>query len=103
VLSWGRANDAFHQTIHGAAGNEVLTATLVQLHRNFPRDLSRLVIGESTALLTTNVREHKSILDAIAGGNSTAARKRMFDHVCRAGNLVTLRVEQRAAAASNGA
>ena len=100
VRRWGLANDEFHQTIHEASGNEVLTATLVQLHRNFPRDLSRLVVSESTAMLATNVREHEAILDAIARQDAAGAREQMFRHVCRAGGLVMLRVEQRAADAN---
>jgi DNA-binding GntR family transcriptional regulator len=94
---WGRANDAFHQTIHEASGNDVLVSTLAQLHRNFPRDLSRLVISESTAMLETNVREHKEILEALTRHDAKAAYELMREHVARAGGLVTLRVEQRSA------
>lgn len=98
VRRWGSANDDFHQTIHEASGNEVLTATLAQLHRSFPRDLSRLVVSESTAMLEANVREHEAILEALSRHDATAAYELMLKHVARAGNLVTLRVEQRAVA-----
>lgn len=97
IRRWGRANDDFHQTIHEASGNEVLTSTLAHLHRNFPRDLSRLVISESTAMLETNVREHKEILEALTRHDAAAASELMHRHVARAGGLVTLRVEQRSA------
>ena len=97
IQLWGRANDDFHQTIHEASGNEVLVSTLAQLHRNFPRDLSRLVISESTAMLETNVREHSEILEALTRHDATAASELMHRHVARAGGLVTLRVEQRSA------
>lgn len=97
IRRWGHANDQFHQTIHEASGNEVLTRTLAQLHRNFPRDLSRLVISESTAMLETNVREHKEILEALTRHDAAAASELMHRHVVRAGGLVTLRVEQRSA------
>jgi DNA-binding GntR family transcriptional regulator len=95
ILRWGKANDDFHQTIHEASGNEVLVATLAQLHRNFPRDLSRLVVSESTAMLQANVREHEAILEAVSGHDAAAAYELMQAHVARAGSLVTLRVEQR--------
>ena len=97
IRLWGSANDEFHQTIHEASGNEVLAGTLADLHRNFPRDLSRLVVSESTAMLEANVREHEAILDALARHDSKAAHELMQRHVARAGNLVTLRVEQQTA------
>jgi DNA-binding GntR family transcriptional regulator len=96
VRRWAGANDEFHQTIHEASGNEVLAGTLAQLAQNFPRDLSRLVVSESTAMLEANVREHEAILEALASHDATAAYERMRQHVTRAGRLVTLRVEQRA-------
>jgi DNA-binding GntR family transcriptional regulator len=97
IRLWGSANDEFHQTIHEASGNDVLVGTLAQLHRNFPRDLSRLVVSESTAMLEANVREHKAILEALSRHDAPAASELMRQHVSRAGGLVTLRVEQRAA------
>jgi DNA-binding GntR family transcriptional regulator len=95
AVRWGRANDQFHQVIQEAAGNEVLIATLANLHRSFPRDLSRIVLAESTTLLQENVREHEAILAAIERRDPAAARELMQRHVRRAGSLVTLRVEQR--------
>jgi DNA-binding GntR family transcriptional regulator len=97
IRRWGSANDDFHQTIHEASGNKVLAGTLAQLHRNFPRDLSRLVVSESTTMLEANVREHEAILEALSRHDATAAYELMKRHVDRAGSLVTLRVEQRAA------
>ncbi len=97
IRLWGSANDEFHQTIHEASGNEVLTGALVRLHRNFPRDLSRLVVSESTAMLEANVREHEAILEALSRQDATAAYDLMQRHIVRAGGLVTLRVEQRTA------
>lgn len=97
IRLWGSANDEFHQTIHEASGNEVLVGALADLHRNFPRDLSRLVVSESTAMLEANVREHEAILVALARHDSKAAHELMQRHVARAGNLVTLRVEQQTA------
>jgi DNA-binding GntR family transcriptional regulator len=92
---WAKANDDFHQTIHEASGNEVLASALAQLARNFPRDLSRLVVSESTAMLEANVREHEAILEALSRRDAEAAYELMQRHVARAGSLVTLRVEQR--------
>jgi DNA-binding GntR family transcriptional regulator len=97
VRLWERANDDFHQTIHEASGNEVLAGTLARLNRSFPRDLSSLVVGESSAMLEANVGEHDAILEALSHQDATAAYELMQRHIVRAGRLVTLRVEQRAA------
>ncbi|HLY94030.1 MAG TPA: GntR family transcriptional regulator [Gaiellaceae bacterium] len=94
-LLWARANDQFHQVIQEAAGNDVLVATLANLHRSFPRDLTRIVLAESTTLLRENIREHEAILEAIERRDPPLARELMQRHVRRAGNLVTLRVEER--------
>lgn len=99
VGQWGRANDEFHQAIHEGSCNAVLAETLAHLHRNFPRDLSRLVVSESSALLKENVGEHEAILAAIERHDAATARELMHKHVSRSGSLVTLRVEQRTAAA----
>jgi DNA-binding GntR family transcriptional regulator len=95
IERWRHANDRFHQLIQDAAANDVLVATLVHLHRSFPRDLTRIVLGESATLLAENVHEHEGILDAIEHRNAAAARKKMIKHVRHAGALVTLRFEQR--------
>ncbi|HZQ81711.1 MAG TPA: GntR family transcriptional regulator [Gaiellaceae bacterium] len=92
---WGRANDGFHQAIQIGAANDVLVAQLLHLHRSFPRDLTRTVLGESVKLLAENVHEHEEILDAIERRDAAAARDRMARHVRHAGELVTLRFEQR--------
>jgi DNA-binding GntR family transcriptional regulator len=96
AVRWGRANDQFHQVIQGAAGNDVLLAQLEHLHHSFPRDLSKIVLSESTPLLRANVLEHEEIVAALERRDGTAARELMRRHVRHAGELVTLRFEQRA-------
>jgi DNA-binding GntR family transcriptional regulator len=92
---WTRANDRFHQGIHDAAGNERLRATLLELHRSFPRDLTGVVLRESSRLLRENAEQHAAILEAIEQHDAATARRRMVEHVHRAGELVALRFEQR--------
>jgi DNA-binding GntR family transcriptional regulator len=92
----GRANDVFHQVIQEAAGNDVLRLTLTHLHRNFRRDLSRIVLGESWALLRkTSVSTGPF---SVRSSNMTprAVRAKMVRHARNAGRLVVLRVERRA-------
>jgi DNA-binding GntR family transcriptional regulator len=95
AVRWGRANDQFHQVIQEAAGNDVLLAQLEHLHHSFPRDLSKIVLSESTPLLRANVLEHEEIVAALERRDATAARDLMRLHVRHAGELVTLRFEQR--------
>lgn len=95
IERWRHANDHFHQLIQEAAANDVLIASLAHLHRSVPRDLTRIVLGESTTLLAENVHEHELILEAIERRNAARARTRMLEHVRHAGALVTLRFEQR--------
>lgn len=94
--NWTRANDSFHQGIQEAAGNQRLRTMLFDLHLSFPRDLTGLVLGESTRLLQENVEQHASILEAIERQDAAAARGRMVEHIHRAGELIVLRFEQRA-------
>ena len=94
IEEWTRANDAFHQGIHAAAGNECLRSMLGELHKSFPRDLTGIVLSESSALIQENVEQHAAVLEAIEERDAEAARRLMVEHVRRAGELVTLRFEQ---------
>ena len=94
---WIRGNDLFHLVIQDAAENQRLRSTLADLHRSFPRDLTWIVLGESSHLLDENVAQHASVLDAIERRDAGAARRRMVAHVLGAGDLVVRRFEERAA------
>jgi DNA-binding GntR family transcriptional regulator len=94
---WIRGNDLFHLMILEAAGNNRLAAMLADLHQSFPRDLTWIVLSESSHLLDENVMQHGAILDAIERRDAEEARRRMVDHVLSAGELVVRRFEERAA------
>jgi DNA-binding GntR family transcriptional regulator len=94
---WIRGNDLFHLMILQAAGNNRLAAMLADLHQSFPRDLTWIVLGESSHLLDENVAQHGAVLEALERRNADEARRRMVDHVLRAGELVVRRFEERAA------
>ena len=94
---WIRGNDLFHLVIQDAAGNQRLAATLADLHQSFPRDLTWIVLGESSHLLDENVAQHAAVLEAIERRDAEEARRRMVDHVLSAGELVVRRFEERAA------
>lgn len=94
IRDWMHANDVFHQAVHDAAGNERLHRTIVELHLNFPRNLTSIVLSGSSRLLGENVEQHRAILEAIEHGDGAGARCRMVEHIRRTGELVTLRFEQ---------
>ena len=94
---WIRGNDLFHLVILEAAGNNRLAAMLADLHQSFPRDLTWIVLGESSHLLEENVAQHAAVLEAIERRDAEGARRRMVDHVLSAGELVVRRFEERAA------
>jgi DNA-binding GntR family transcriptional regulator len=94
---WIRGNDLFHLVIQEAAGNQRLAATLADLHQSFPRDLTWIVLGESSNLLEENVAQHAAVLAAIEARDAETARRRMAEHVLLAGDLVVRRFEERAA------
>ena len=94
---WIKGNDLFHLVIQEAAGNQRLAATLADLHQSFPRDLTWIVLGESSHLLEENVAQHAAVLEAIESREAETARQRMVAHVLSAGDLVVRRFEERAA------
>jgi DNA-binding GntR family transcriptional regulator len=96
--SWVEANDLFHQAILDAAANARLSATIADLHRSFPRDLTWAALAGNSRLLEENVDQHGAILEAIDRRDPTAARRRMAEHVRSAGELVTRHFEQAAEA-----
>jgi DNA-binding GntR family transcriptional regulator len=91
---WVRANDLFHQTILDAAANARLRATIDDLHRSFPRDLTWAALSDSSPLLEENIEQHEAVLQAIEERDPAEARRRMVEHVRSAGELVTLHFEQ---------
>ncbi len=93
---WIEGNDLFHLAIQEASGNARLRSTLADLHRSFPRDLTWISLEENARLLDENVAQHEGILRAIEQHDPASARRRMVEHVRRAGELVTRRFEERA-------
>lgn len=85
---WRRANDMFHEVIQEAAGNRRLRATIRDVHRSFPRQLTWATLSEDPRLLEENCREHEAIREALDRRAADEARRLMISHVRRAGELV---------------
>jgi DNA-binding GntR family transcriptional regulator len=92
--SWVQANDLFHQAILDAAANRRLAATIADLHRSFPRDLTWGALEGSSRLLEENIAQHAAILAAIERRDPVEARRRMVEHVRSAGELVARHFER---------
>lgn len=85
---WVRANNLFHEAVLEAAGNERLSAVILDLHRAFPRNVTLSALLERPELLPENVRQHGEVRRAIEARNPVAARTAMKEHVLQAGELV---------------
>jgi DNA-binding FadR family transcriptional regulator len=92
--SWVQANDLFHQAILEAAANRRLIATISDLHRSFPRDLTWAALSGNSRLLEENVEQHAAILSGIEHGDPEEARRRMVEHVRSAGELIARHFER---------
>jgi len=89
------ANDVFHTTIHLASGNQRLARTINEINETFPRNVSALVLADDQRHREENVREHERIVEAIAAGDATAARREMVAHVEGAGEQLARWYERR--------
>jgi len=92
--SWVQANDLFHQAILEASANRRLIATISDLHRSFPRDLTWAALSGNSRLLEENVEQHAAILSGIERGDPDEARRRMVEHVRSAGELIARHFER---------
>jgi DNA-binding GntR family transcriptional regulator len=98
--AWVQANDLFHQAILEASANRRLIATISDLHRSFPRDLTWAALSGNSRLLEENVEQHAAILSGIERGDPEEARRRMVEHVRSAGELIARHFEQAADASA---
>jgi DNA-binding GntR family transcriptional regulator len=85
---WVAANQQFHAVIQTAAGNRQLRAAIDDFHRRLPRNITYGALSGDSRLLLSNVKEHDSITEAIAAGDSLAAREAMDTHVRRSTELI---------------
>lgn len=81
-------DEAFHATIHGAAGNSSLRATLEELGRQFPKDHVWRAVQGTPEARRLNVEDHERIRAALARADGAGARAAMRDHILHAGGLL---------------
>jgi DNA-binding GntR family transcriptional regulator len=97
TMPLGGANDVFHTLIHQVAGNVRLARVINELNEAFPRYVSALVLADNPRQREDNVKEHERIVDAIAVGDTAAARAEMRAHVLSAGEQLASWYERRSA------
>lgn len=89
IASLARANEAFHERLHAAAGNAFLTRALETL-RAYDRVARLRALGSSPREPAQALREHASLLAALRRRDPELAEARMRAHVrrsLRAGGL----------------
>ncbi|MHC1551316.1 GntR family transcriptional regulator [Phyllobacterium sp. K27] len=74
-----RANETFHHLVYEASGNTFLAAEAAKLHRRLKpfRRLQLKVRGR----MTQSLSEHRTILDALIGGDAEIASEALRGHV----------------------
>jgi GntR family transcriptional regulator, transcriptional repressor for pyruvate dehydrogenase complex len=102
-VDWGRLQDldaAFHMRIVEAAGNRFLTRSLGVLQEILARGMETTL--QLPGRLEASRREHNRILDALLGGEITAARRAAGAHIRGARTAAMARLQQQAAARAEG-
>jgi DNA-binding GntR family transcriptional regulator len=90
------ANGAFHGTIHRAARNGRLHATIHDLEHFFPRDsVWRAIADDPETLQAMNVDEHERVAAALRARRPAHARRAMRDHVAGAGRILLAYLDAR--------
>lgn len=79
--AWTLANERFHSTIVDAAGNRHLAATIRELSRKLPHNLSFGAYAGNSRLIARNLEEHQAIAEAIIAQDADRARLEMIAHI----------------------
>ncbi len=96
--AWREMNARFHEAIIGAAGNDLLLAT-VKLAEGVPLAAMTIIADLNAqpdkALLRQAQADHEAILAALRDGQSARAEARMREHILVAGELITATLSKR--------
>lgn len=98
----GTANDQFHGLIYEASANTRLTRMLGEINDAFPRNVSALVLRDSSRHREENFREHEALLEAFTAGDGELAADLMRQHVLRAGEHLAHWYERRSSTVFTG-
>jgi DNA-binding GntR family transcriptional regulator len=102
VPSWVQSNEAFHDVIMEAAGNEKLREIIRNLHLNFTRNVMLSAGAIDGRRMRENVAQHEAILTALERHDAVEARRTMAHHVLRSGEVVIRWLESRGTIEPNG-
>ncbi|UFS58668.1 GntR family transcriptional regulator [Subtercola endophyticus] len=98
----GGENDRFHTLIYTASANLRLTRAINEINETFPRNVSALVLQNDPRHRDENYREHGRIVEALANGDTAAARAEMRAHVISAGEQIAHWYERRSSTVFTG-
>lgn len=98
--AWIAANEKFHSAIVESAGNPHLAATIQELRRKLPHNLSFGAYAGNSRLIARNLSQHQSIADAIVAQDGERARTEMVNHIMSSIEATARWAEKNAAAAT---
>jgi DNA-binding GntR family transcriptional regulator len=93
--NWVESNEAFHDVIMEAAGNEKLREIIRNLHLNFTRNVMLSAGAMDGRRMRENVVQHEAILAALERHDPVEARRTMVHHVLRSGEVAIRWLESR--------
>lgn len=100
--AWVVANERFHSVIMESAGNPHLAATIRDLRRKLPHNLSFGAYAGNSRLIARNLSQHQAIADAIIAQDAELARVEMVKHIKFSIDATARWVERNAAGGEAG-
>lgn len=86
--TWVEANDAFHDIILSASGNDCLRRMISELHGGLLRPVMLTTVSVDGRQMRENVAQHAAIMAAIERHDAVEARRQMTHHIKRSGELM---------------
>jgi len=86
--TWVEANDAFHDIILAASGNDCLRRMISELHGGVLRPVMLATVSIDGRQMRENVAQHAAIMAAIERHDAVEARRQMTHHIKRSGELM---------------
>ena len=94
-LNWVQANDAFHDVILKASGNQILRRMITELYVGLLRPVMLATVSIDGRRMRENVEQHKAIIAAIERHDAVEARRQMTHHVRRSGEQMVRWLENK--------
>lgn len=93
--NWVEANDAFHDVILRASGNQILRRMITELYVGLLQPVMLATVSIEGRRMRENVEQHKAIIAAIERHDAVEARRQMTHHVRRSGEQMVRWLEDK--------